>query len=103
MLALLAVAAIAAICGLTYVAVNSRLAPGPSLAGKTLVIHTKKPDDQSIRGVLVAEHADRISLREACYLHKGSVSPAMGGLVHVPLRSISWMQEIESRDEVVDE
>jgi hypothetical protein len=103
MLALLAVVAIAAICGLTFVAVNSRLMPGPTLTGKTLVIHTKKPDDQSIRGVLQAQHADRVTLREAVYLHKGGTSPVMGGLVHIPLSAISWMQEIDPVEEVAAE
>jgi hypothetical protein len=93
-LIVLAVVAIAAVIGLAAVAVHSRIAPGPTLAERTLIVHTRRPDDQSLRGVLVAQHADRLTLREVAYLHAGGTKETHG-LVHVPLSSISWMQEIE--------
>jgi hypothetical protein len=78
---------------------NQRLAnvaslPGPSLVGRTVVVHTRRPDDQSVRGVLVAHHTDRLVLREAVYVH-ASGSQDAGGLIHVPLLGVSTVQEIE--------
>jgi hypothetical protein len=81
----------AAIGALAFVALRSQLAPGPSLLSKTVVVHTR--DEQSIRGALYAQHADRVTLREAIYLHGEDRQP-VEGLVHVPVTSISWMQEI---------
>jgi hypothetical protein len=67
--------------------------PAPALAGKSVVVHTKRPDDQSIRGILVGQYADRWILQDAVYLHReGSV--AAEGVVHVPVLSISSVQEL---------
>lgn len=71
-----------------------RAAPGPSLVGRTVVVHTRRPDDQSVRGVLVAHHADRLVLRDAVYLH-ATGTQAADGLVHIPLLTMSTMQEIQ--------
>ncbi len=79
---------------LAGVAVRSRLAPGPVLTGRTLVVHTRRPDDQTLRGVLHGQYADRLTLRDAVYVHPSGEQPA-GGLVHVPLANVSWVQEIE--------
>lgn len=68
--------------------------PGPSLVARTVVVHTRKPDDQTIRGILTARHADRITLAEAAYLH-GRNEQALGGIVHVPVDNVAWIQEIE--------
>lgn len=68
--------------------------PGPSLVGRTVVVHTRQPDDQSVRGVLVGQHADRLVLREAVYLH-GESSVEAAGLVHLPTMVVSTVQEIE--------
>jgi len=68
-------------------------APGPTLAGRTVVVNTPKPDDQSVRGVVVSHHADRITLREAEYLHASGAQPA-AGLVHLPL-PVSSIQEVD--------
>lgn len=83
-----------AVAALAFIALRSQLAPGPSLYSKTVVINTR--DKRSIKGVLVAQHADRVTLREAVYLHGADTEPAIGGLVHIPVSSISWMQEITS-------
>lgn len=91
----LAVLMALAIGGLTFIAIRSRLSPAPSLAGRTVVIHTRRPDDQSIRGVMVAQHADRWTLREAVYLGAGGNEHSVGGLTHVPVVNIAWAQEIE--------
>ena len=93
---ILAAAFVFLIVGITTaaLALRSRVMPGPSLVAKTVVIHTKRPDDQSIRGVLVAQHADRFTLREAIYLHSGG-EQEVGGLVHVPIEAVAFLQEIE--------
>lgn len=66
-------------------------APGPSLYGRSVVVSTRRPDDQSIRGVLVAQHSDRVTLREAIYLPGDK---AIDGLVHVPVANVAFVQEI---------
>lgn len=90
---LVAVIAIAAlVVALTLV---SKWKPAPALTGKTIVVQTQRPDDQSIRGVCVAHHSDQLTLRDAVYLEPTG-DRAVGGLVHVPVSSISWLQEIEA-------
>jgi hypothetical protein len=96
-LILIAVVALAAVAALTYIAMRSQLAPGPRLAGKTLVVHTKRPDDQSIKGICVAQYADRWELKDALYLHASGPVDA-GGLVGVPVINISSYQEIEDAE-----
>jgi hypothetical protein len=88
----LALGVVVSVGALTAVTLRSRLSPGPSLASQTVVVHTQ--DKKSLRGVLIAQHADRLTLREAIFLHSSGEQP-VGGLVHVPLTSISWLQEIE--------
>lgn len=88
-----ATALLAVVVGLIVLAVRSRVIPGPPLVGKTVAIHTKRPDDQSLRGILVGQHADRWILQEAVYLDsRGTV--AAEGLVHVPVLAISSVQEL---------
>lgn len=88
--------ALMAVCLLTVGGglLRPRHAPGPPLAGRTVVVHTRRPDDQTLRGVLVAQHADRLTLREAVYVHASGEQPA-GGLVHVPTEAVAWIQELE--------
>lgn len=62
-----------------------------SLITKTVVVNTK--DDQSIRGVLYAQHSDRLSLTQAVYIDGQSELP-INGLTHVPLSNIAWIQEL---------
>lgn len=88
-----ALALLAVVVGVVVLAIKSRVVPGPSLVGGTVVVHTKRPDDQSLRGILVGQHADRWILKDAVYLYpEGSV--AAEGLVHVPVLSISSVQEL---------
>jgi hypothetical protein len=98
MLAALVVAgvlALAAIAALVVLALRSQLAPGPSLAGRTVVVHTKRPDDKTIRGVLHAQHADRWTLREAVLVTPIGDRP-LGGLQHVLVTNMSFTQELEA-------
>lgn len=91
----LAIVAAAAIAALAFIALRSQLAPGPRLTGCTVIVTTCKPDDRSIRGILVAQHADRVSLSEAVVLH-GSGDQAAGGLLHIPLGQVAVIQEIDA-------
>lgn len=89
--------AVAAIAGLVFLTVRARMMPAPSLVKRTVVVHTRRPDDQTIRGVLVAQHADRLILKEAVYMYGSGNQPILG-LAHVPVGAISWMQEISEAD-----
>lgn len=97
MIALIAVAliALAAIAALTYITLRSRLSPGPTLVGKTLVVHTAAPDQKTLRGILHGQHADRLSLREVVELRPGDLEDIPhGGVVHVPVARVLMIQEI---------
>lgn len=78
---------------------TERAARGPSLVGATLVVHTRKPDDQSVRGVVAAHYADRVVLRDAQYLHPTGAQDA-GGLVDVLLINVSTWQELQAPGEL---
>lgn len=78
---------------LCVVAVGPR-STGPVLKGKTVVIHTKKPDDRTIRGILVGQYADRWTLRDAIAVVEGGREVALGGVEHVPVENIAFVQEI---------
>jgi hypothetical protein len=67
------------------------------LVGRTVVVHTRRPDDRSLRGVLHAEHVDRLSLRESFILLPGGVEQPLSGIEHIPRQSISFVQEIEAK------
>lgn len=84
-----------AVLALATVTIRARNSIGPPLAGRTVVVHTRRPDDQSLRGVLVAQHADRLTLRDVVYLHL-SGEQEVGGMVHIPLGAVSFVQEIEA-------
>lgn len=84
----------AIIVAVVVYAVRARALPGPSLIGKTVVVNTRRPDDQTVRGVLVAHHADRLTLSDAVVVHGAGSSVAVTGLIHVPLIGISTVQEI---------
>jgi len=62
-----------------------------SLTGETLLVHTC--DDQSIRGVLVARHSDRITLADVVVLHASGEQPA-NGVAHIPWANVAWIQEL---------
>lgn len=69
--------------------------PGPSLVGKTVVINTRKPDDQTIRGVVHGQYPDRWTLRDAVYV-TGVGDQPIDGLEHVPVANVAFAQEIEA-------
>ena len=92
-LILAALVAFAAIAALAFVALRSQATNGPKLAGRTVELHTKRPDDQTIRGVLVARHADRWTLEQAVYRHSSGDQPIGDPVVHVPADNIAWFTE----------
>jgi hypothetical protein len=68
---------------------------GPPLAARTVEIHTKRPDDQTIRGVVFAEYTDRIVLIHALYRHSTGDQPIQDLQVSVPRENIAWFTEPE--------
>lgn len=60
------------------------------LVGRTIEVHTR--DDQSMRGILHAEHADQLTFRETVYLQPGG-DEIIKGVVHVPRDNVAWMRE----------
>ena len=68
---------------------------GPLLVGKTVVIHTRKPDDQTIKGVLHGKYPDVWTLRDAVVVLPNR-EQALGGIQHVPVANIAYAQEIEA-------
>lgn len=80
-------------------ALAERRAAGPSLVGETLLVHTRKPDDQSVRGVCVGHHADRLLLAEAVYYKPGGGTQDAQGVVEVPWLGVSTYQRIAAPEE----
>jgi hypothetical protein len=68
---------------------------GPSLVGKTVVINTCKPDDQTFRGIVHGKYTDRWTLRDACYVAAGGTEQPIPNLHHIPVGNVSSVQEIE--------
>lgn len=85
---------LATVIGVIALAVRSRVVPGPSLVAKTVVVQTKRPDDQSVRGVVLAVHADRWTLTEAFYVTGGPGEHVIPGILHIPSDSIAFVQEL---------
>jgi hypothetical protein len=99
LLIIIAVVAIAAIAALATVAIRSQTAPGPPLVGRTIEVHTRRPDDQTIRGILVAQHSDRWTFEQAVYRHTSGDAPIKDRVVHVPVANIAWYGEPTLGDE----
>lgn len=81
-------AAVLALAGL----LAGRLLPGPPLRGRTVTVNTRRPDDQTIKGVLVSQHADRLTLMDAVYVTPAGEQP-IGGQVHIPTGAVAWLQD----------
>lgn len=71
----------------------------PSLLRKTIVVNTR--DGRTIRGVLMSEHIDRVTLVEAFYL-AGSGEHQLAGQAHIPRENISFLQEVVLTQQTVD-
>lgn len=59
------------------------------LVKQTVIVHGK--DGTSLRGVLLAEHDDRLTLAQAFYLD-GRVEVPADGLAHIPATNVAWVQ-----------
>ena len=59
---------------------------------ETVVVHTR--DDASIRGVLVAAHADVYVLRHAAYLNPDGSKVVIDGEVLIPVTRVAFLQRI---------
>jgi len=70
----------------------------PSLLRKTIVINTK--DGRTIRGVLMSEHADRLTIVEAFYL-AGNGEHQLAGQTHIYRSNVSFVQEVVLTAEAV--
>ena len=70
----------------------------PSLLRQTIVVNTC--DGRTIRGVLMSEHEDRLTLVEAFYL-AGNGEHQLAGQTHVPKTNISFIQEVVLTQEAV--
>lgn len=73
-----------------------RQIPGPSLVGETVAITTTS-DDRGYRGVVLAEHADRITLHQA-FVATASGEKPVGGVVHLYRKDFPAVQQIEATD-----
>lgn len=86
--------ALVAVIGLVVVlVVGARLRPAPKISGRTVVINTRRPDDQTIRGVIHGQYADRWTLRDAILITPIGEQP-MQGLQHIPVANIAFVQEL---------
>jgi len=72
---------------------GSRRVDGPSLVGKTVVVTTDR--DRTFRGVVLAEHADRVTLHQA-FVVTPVGETAVGGLVHLPRTKFDALQQIDA-------
>ena len=70
----------------------SRRAYLKEITAETVVLHTR--DDASIRGVLVAVHADVYVLRHAAYLNPNGTSVAADGEILVPVPRVAFLQRL---------
>jgi hypothetical protein len=62
----------------------------PRRVGHRVTVHTKKPDDQTIFGVVVGDYTDRVSLEDAEYIT--ALGPqAMPGRQDIATRDIAWI------------
>lgn len=80
--------------------VGTVAAHGPRNAigrGVPVTVHTRQPDDQTIHGVLVAEHDDRLLLEASRYVTTAGDQPIPDTVV-VLKSNVSWIQQHPSKD-----
>jgi len=75
-------------------ALASQRRGGRPLRGRTVVVHTRQPDDRSIRGVMVVDARDGLVLEDARYLQAGGQNIDLEGRVHVPAEAVAFIQEL---------
>lgn len=91
--ALVAVSACLLVAQLCLLVVLVRRRIAVSLVGLTVAV-TTVADKQGYRGVVLAEHADRITLHQA-FAVIGGVEQPVGGLLHLYRKDFAAVQQIE--------
>lgn len=64
----------------------------PVTLGHAVTVHTKRPDDQSIHGLLIHEYRDRIELVDA-HLVADPNKTLIPGVVRIASRNIAFRQD----------
>lgn len=62
----------------------------PPRVGHRVTVHTKKPDDQTIFGVLAGDYSDRVVLEDAEYVTPQGGVP-ISGRQDIATRDIAWI------------
>lgn len=92
--AFVALIAAVVIVGAALLVVAARCMPSKPPVGRRVTVNTKRPDDQTIHGVMLAQHTDVVVLVDATYVTSGGETP-IPGRVRVPLANVAWLQEHE--------
>jgi len=66
-------------------------ARGPSRVGHRVTVHTKRPDDQTIFGVIVGDYLDRVALEDAEYVVASGVNQSLPGRQDIASADIAWI------------
>lgn len=74
-------------------------APGPLLVGKRVVVHTKRPDAQSVRGVVHGDYPDKLVLAEASYYREAGGEQVAQGTIEVDRKDISTTQVLRPTED----
>lgn len=78
-----------------FVMARRRWRHAGELGGRCVIVNTRRPDDQSVRGWVRSQHPDgTLELARAVYLEPGAdgVQEVAAGDVWIPAASISWVQ-----------
>lgn len=63
---------------------------GPPRLGQRVTVHTKKPDDQTLFGVVVGDYTDRLALEDAEYVTAAGGQP-LPGRQEIATQDIAWV------------
>ena len=86
----LALAAVALVLAALPV-LRPQLQPAPSIKTMTVAVSTR--DERTVKGIVVAQHADVWILNDAVEIHAGGDQP-LGGTIRIPVDNISFAQVI---------
>ncbi len=91
LVAVSSLACLVAVAAVLLVVLRTR-GRGPVLVGRLVVVSTIA--GEGVRGVMVGDHRDRVSLHQASVIDaKGSETQA-GGVVHIPAGQVLFIQEL---------
>lgn len=65
----------------------------PAAHGHRVTINTRRPDDQTLTGIVDGEWADRVRLVDAHVVTATGTQPVPGGIVSIPKTNEAWRQE----------